>query len=78
MRAFAVVGGEPCVERLLHLVDGLEPGLSALDAEVLVQHLAVDALGAPRIAAGGAIPGRRRRRSTRSGPITGPRTTRWT
>lgn len=44
MRAFGVIVGEPQVERLLHLVDGLEPRLSPFDAEVLVEHGAVEAL----------------------------------
>ena len=44
MRAFGVVGDEPVVEHLLHLFDGLEPGSAALDAEVFVEHGAVEAL----------------------------------
>lgn len=44
MWAGGVVGDEPGVERHLHLLDGLEPGAATLDAEVLVEHGAVEAL----------------------------------
>lgn len=38
MGSFRVVGDEPFIEDFLHLVDGLEPCLAPLDAEVLVEH----------------------------------------
>lgn len=44
MGPFGVVGDEPVIERLLHLADGLKPSLAALDAEVLGEHGAVEAL----------------------------------
>ena len=44
MGSFCVVGDEPVIEHLLHLVYGLEPSLSALYAEVLVEHGAVEPL----------------------------------
>lgn len=44
MGAFGVVGDEPFVENGLHLIDGLEPCPPAFDAEVLVEHSAVEAL----------------------------------
>jgi hypothetical protein len=42
--ALGVVGDEPFVEDDLHLVDGFEPSPPAFDAEVLVEHRAVEAL----------------------------------
>ena len=44
MGPFGVVGDEPVIEHLLHLVDGFEPCLAAIDAEVLVKHGAMEAL----------------------------------
>lgn len=41
MRAFGVVCDEPDVEGILHLVNSLEPGLSAFHAEVFVERGAV-------------------------------------
>jgi len=42
--ALVVVGDEVGVEGGLHLLDGLEPGAAALDAEVLVEQGAVQPL----------------------------------
>ena len=44
MRAFCVVGDEPFIEHLLHLLNGLKPGLAAFNTEVFVEHGAVEAL----------------------------------
>ena len=44
MGPFLVVGLEVGVEGELHLLDGLEPGPAAFDAEVLVEQRAVEAL----------------------------------
>ena len=44
MRALGVVGDEPIVEDGLHFLDRLEPCPSAFDAEVFVEHGAVEAL----------------------------------
>ncbi len=44
MRPPVVVDDEVGIERHLHLLDGLEPGFAALDAEVLVEQRAVQAL----------------------------------
>lgn len=43
MRAFGVVGHEPCVEIRLQRLDGLVQRLAQLEAEELVQHGAVEA-----------------------------------
>jgi hypothetical protein len=40
-----IVTDEIVVERRLHLVDGFEPGLAALDAEVFVDPASVRAAG---------------------------------
>lgn len=37
MRAFSIVGEEEFVQCPLHLVDGLEPGTTFLDAEVFIK-----------------------------------------
>lgn len=44
MRPFGVAADEELVENGLHLLDGVEPGAAALDAEVLVEQSAVEAL----------------------------------
>ena len=44
MGPFPVVADEVLVERHLHLVDGLEPGASSFDPEVLVEQRAVEPL----------------------------------
>ena len=44
MRSLGIVVDEVLVEDALHLLDGLEPGAAALDAEMFVEKRAVPAL----------------------------------
>ena len=44
MRSLGIVFDEVLIEDGLHLLEGLEPGAAALDAEMLVEERAVPAL----------------------------------
>lgn len=45
VRSAGIVADEIVVEHPLHLVDGLEPGLATLDAEVFVEQGSMEAFG---------------------------------
>ena len=53
MRSLGIVVDEVLVEDALHLLDGLEPGAAALDAEMFVEEGAVQAFQRCRWTAAG-------------------------